>query len=325
MTDLAVRTTRLTKRFGEVLAVDGVDLRVNRGEVFGFLGLNGAGKSTTIRLLLGMVRPTAGDAEILGVRVGGARGPWGKVGHLVETPSAWPELSVRKNLQAAGALQGVRDGRAIDRVIERLGLGEHAHRRAGTLSTGNLQRLALARALLHEPELLVLDEPANGLDPAGVVEVRELLRDLARAKGTTVFISSHILAEVDRLPRKRRPRLSAPARLRSADGLPGAGAGRSGVGGSVPVVGAGALQRTWRRVRRAAGLHELRRRRYHLARGRRGDVRLVGARRPDDVSPTVVRLHPADRASAFVAVTKGGTARLPTATSVSDRVTEEES
>jgi ABC-2 type transport system ATP-binding protein len=199
MTDLAVRTTRLTKRFGHVLAVDGVDLRVHRGEVFGFLGLNGAGKSTTIRLLLGMVRPTAGHAEILGVRVGGARGPWGKVGHLVETPSAWPELSVRENLQAAGALQGVRDGRAIDRTIERLGLGEHAHRRAGTLSTGNLQRLALARALLHGPELLVLDEPANGLDPAGVVEVRELLRDLARARGTTVFISSHILAEVDRL------------------------------------------------------------------------------------------------------------------------------
>jgi len=199
MGDTAVSTRDLTKTFGEVRAVEDVELAVRRGEIYAFLGLNGAGKSTTIRLLLGMLRPTAGYAEVLGARVNGGRGPWDRVGHLVETPSPWPELSVRENLEVAGALQGVRDRGVIDRVIERLGLGGQVHRRAGTLSTGNRQRLGLARALLHEPELLVLDEPATGLDPAGVVEIRELLQGLAQDRGTTIFVSSHILAEVDRL------------------------------------------------------------------------------------------------------------------------------
>jgi ABC-2 type transport system ATP-binding protein len=201
VTELAVETVGLTKRYGsDVLAVDRVDLRVARGELYAFLGLNGAGKSTTIRMLLGMIRPTAGHALVLGERVApDATRIWGRVGHLVETATAYPDLTVREDLEVARRLQGVADRRAIDRVIERLGIGEYARRPTGRLSLGNRQRLALARALLHEPELLVLDEPANGLDPAGVIEIRELLRDLVRERGTTVFMSSHLLSEVDQL------------------------------------------------------------------------------------------------------------------------------
>jgi len=199
--DLAIATSGLTKLYGrDVLAVDRVDLRVARGEIYAFLGLNGAGKSTTIRMLLGMIRPTAGHAELFGERVtAGATGLWRRVGHLVESATAYPELTVRENLDVARRLAGVADGGAVDRMIERLALGAYAGRRAATLSLGNLQRLALARALLHEPELLVLDEPSNGLDPAGVIEIRELLRTLARERGISVFMSSHILGEVDRL------------------------------------------------------------------------------------------------------------------------------
>ena len=201
MSDLAVMTSGLTKRYGrDVLAVDRVDLRVARGEIYAFLGLNGAGKSTTIRMLLAMIRPTAGHAELFGERVqAGATDLWRRVGHLVESATAYPELTVRENLDVARRLARVADATVVDRMIERLALEPYAERRAGTLSLGNLQRLALARALLHEPELLVLDEPANGLDPAGVIEIRELIRGLARERGVTVFMSSHILAEVDRL------------------------------------------------------------------------------------------------------------------------------
>lgn len=198
--NFAIETNQLTKHYGDVRAVDAVNLRVKVGEIYGFLGLNGAGKTTTIRALLGMIRPSAGNVKVLGQTVGpNGRGPWGKVGHLVETPSAYPELTVRENLEIARHLHGIKDSNTTARVMERLGIVRYAERQAGTLSMGNLQRLGLARALLHEPELLILDEPANGLDPAGVVEIRELLEMLAREKGVTIFMSSHILTEVDRL------------------------------------------------------------------------------------------------------------------------------
>ena len=201
MGDQAIATEALTKRYrGDVLAVDAVNLRVARGEIYAFLGLNGAGKSTTIRMLLGMINPTAGHAELFGTRVGpGANDLWRRVGHLVESATAYPELTVVENLDVARRLAGVNDIRWVDEIIERLALNAYAGRRAGTLSLGNLQRLALARALLHGPDLLILDEPANGLDPAGVIEIRELLRDLAQHEGVTVFMSSHILGEVDLL------------------------------------------------------------------------------------------------------------------------------
>jgi len=198
--ELAIETNGLSKNYGAVRAVDSVNLRVGRGEIYGFLGLNGAGKTTTIRALLGMIRPSVGWVRVLGQPVGpGGRGPWGRVGHMVERPSAYPELTVRENLEVHRRLQGIADRSAVERAIGRLNLAEYADRKARTLSTGNLQRLGLARALLHNPELLILDEPANGLDPAGVVEIRELLESLASEKGVTVFMSSHILPEVDRL------------------------------------------------------------------------------------------------------------------------------
>ncbi|MDH4138309.1 MAG: ABC transporter ATP-binding protein [Anaerolineae bacterium] len=198
--NLAIETEKLSKSYGEVRAVDSVSLRVRRGEIYGFLGLNGAGKTTTIRALLGMIRPSAGAVKVLGRAVGpNGRGPWSEVGHLVESPAAYPELTVRENLEIARRLHFITDKNATPRAMERLGLASSADRKAGALSTGNLQRLGLARAILHEPELLVLDEPAKGLDPAGVVEIRELLAGLASEKGVTVFMSSHILTEVDRL------------------------------------------------------------------------------------------------------------------------------
>jgi ABC-2 type transport system ATP-binding protein len=198
---LVVRTVGLSKRYrGGVLALDRADLSIERGEIYGFLGLNGAGKTTAIRLLLGMMSPTAGHAELFGRRVRAeAVGLWRRVGHLVESAAAYPGLTVRENLEVARRLYGVCDRSAVGRALEMLKLGEYVNRTARTLSMGNLQRLALARALLHGPELLILDEPANGLDPAGVVEIRELLRTLARERGTTVLMSSHILTEVDRL------------------------------------------------------------------------------------------------------------------------------
>jgi ABC-2 type transport system ATP-binding protein len=200
MSTFAIETDGLTKRFGDVTAVDHVDLRVGVGEIYGFLGLNGAGKTTAIRALLGMIRPDEGQVRLLDQAVGpSGRGPWARVGHLVESPSAYPELSVRENLDVARRLHGIKNQKVVDEIIERLALASYADRKAGTLSTGNFQRLGLARALLHEPELLLLDEPANGLDPAGVVEIRDLLHALARERGVTVFMSSHILTEVDRL------------------------------------------------------------------------------------------------------------------------------
>ena len=196
----AIETNGLSKSYGPVHAVNSVDLRVKPGEIYAFIGLNGAGKTTTIRALLGMIRPSAGSVKVLGQTVGPyGRGPWQRVGHLVESPAAYPELTVRENLEITRRLHGIVDKEASSRVIERMTLASYADRKAGTLSTGNFQRLGLARALLHEPDLLILDEPANGLDPAGVVEIRELLVGLTCEKGVTVFMSSHILTEVDRL------------------------------------------------------------------------------------------------------------------------------
>lgn len=193
----------MVKRYGDVTAVDGLSLRVGRGEIYAFLGLNGAGKTTTVRLLLGMVRPTSGEVRVLGRRIRvGEKKPWDRVGYLVETADAYPELTVRENLDAMRRLRPGIEARAVDRIIERLGLIPYADRRTGTLSLGNAQRLGLAKALLHHPELLLLDEPANGLDPAGIVEIRSLLIELASEQGVTVFLCSHILAEVARLAKR---------------------------------------------------------------------------------------------------------------------------
>ena len=190
----------LRKRFGSVIAVDGVDLNVAEGEIYGFLGLNGAGKTTTIRLLLGMIRPTGGYVDLLGQRVGpGGKGPWSRVGHMVESAVAYQELTVLENLVLAAKLQNIAGMNDVRRVLRQLGLSELSNRKAGYLSLGNLQRLGLARALLHSPRIVILDEPVNGLDPAGVAEIRTLLASLAREQGVTILMSSHNLPEVDRL------------------------------------------------------------------------------------------------------------------------------
>lgn len=195
-----IETHDLSKNYGAVRAVEHLTMRVDEGEIYAFLGLNGAGKTTTIRMLLGMVRPSAGEAYVLNTRVRpGQRAPWADVGYLVEIPRAYPELTVTENLEAARRLHpGVPQG-AVNEIIERMGLAAYAGRQAVTLSQGNAQRLGLAKALLHRPRLLLLDEPANGLDPAGIVEIRELLLELTRQQGVTVFLSSHILAEISRL------------------------------------------------------------------------------------------------------------------------------
>ena len=195
----AISARGLSKSYGEVRAVVNVDLDVKSGEIYGFLGRNGAGKTTTIRMLLGLVRPSAGEISIFGSTLAKDRaGVLSKIGSFVESASAYPNLTVRENLDMQRRLTGV-PAKSVDEVIELLRLEEYANRRAGKLSLGNKQRLSLARALINSPRLLILDEPANGLDPAGIIEIRSRLRRLAAQQGVTVFMSSHLLDEVEHL------------------------------------------------------------------------------------------------------------------------------
>jgi len=190
-----IETTDLTKRYGDVVAVNNLTLRVPRGGVFGFLGPNGSGKTTTMGMLLGLVHPTSGEARIFGDP---ARHPatLRRVGAMVETPTFYPYLSGRGNLRYFQGI-GRRGAPAdVDRLLELVDLGKRADSKYSTYSLGMKQRLGIACALLGDPELVFLDEPTNGLDPAGVVEVRELIRDLGKG-GRTVVLSSHLLAETE--------------------------------------------------------------------------------------------------------------------------------
>ncbi len=200
MTDgLALATRGLQKRYGTRLALAGLDLSVPSGVVYGFLGPNGAGKTTTMRLLTGLIHPDAGSIEVLGRPFGrGDRRHLFDVGALIESPSFYPYLSARENLRSIAA-SGARTTRArIEELLELVGLRERARDKVQTYSLGMKQRLGIAAALLSDPQLLLLDEPSNGLDPAGIVAMREMLRQLAQS-GTTVFVSSHILGEVEQL------------------------------------------------------------------------------------------------------------------------------
>jgi ABC-2 type transport system ATP-binding protein len=201
--DAAIRTSGLGKRFGRQLAVADLDLEVPRGAVFGFLGPNGSGKTTTIRMLLGLARPTSGEIRVLGEAMPRAlRSVLPRVGALVEGPSIYPFLSGRANLHRLDAADPGTSARTrsarVDAALDRVGLGAAAAKRAGAYSLGMKQRLGLAGALLTPRELLVLDEPTNGLDPQGTREVRGLIRSLS-ADGTTVFVSSHLLAEIEQV------------------------------------------------------------------------------------------------------------------------------
>ena len=197
----ALVTRGLTKRYRDVNVVDGLDLSVDRGELYGFLGPNGAGKTTTIRMALGLIFPTGGEVELLGERVSGRAAALRRTGAMIEEPAFYKFLSGRRNLEAFARAGG--DGGEVKRRLSRIddvlalvGLARAASKRVKAYSQGMRQRLGIALALLGEPEMLVLDEPTNGLDPAGMREVRQLLRRLAD-DGTTVFVSSHLLAEVE--------------------------------------------------------------------------------------------------------------------------------
>lgn len=195
-----IRTESLTKRYGTHSVLQDVSLNVHRGEIYGFLGLNGAGKTTTIRMLLGMIRPTSGAAYINGRSIIEAKPDlWRQIGYMVETPYAYPNFTVRDNLRLIARLRGLPAKSATESVIEKLQLTPYADTKAKNLSLGNAQKLGLAKAMIHNPSVLILDEPTNALDPAGIVQVRELLRRLAREEGMTVFISSHILEEMSKL------------------------------------------------------------------------------------------------------------------------------
>jgi len=191
----------LTKNFKDFMAVNNISLEVETGEIYGFVGLNGAGKTTTIRMLLGMIKPTQGSVLLFGKNIRKNFDLWNDVGYLVEATYSYPNLTVKENLEVCWHLRRLKEKKLIDNIIERLGLLNYQNSKAKHLSLGNLQRLGLAKVLMHQPILLILDEPMNGLDPAGIIEIRERLKELSR-QGTTIFISSHILSELAKLVKK---------------------------------------------------------------------------------------------------------------------------
>ena len=197
MNDVVIQTDALTKRYGRVLAVDQLSLQVPRGHVFGLLGPNGAGKTTFMGMLLGLVRPTSGSFSLLGAN-GVSMDALRRIGAIVETPAFYPYLSGRRNLAYFQGVMGRKDPGELDTLLDRVGLADRAGDAFKTYSLGMKQRLGLAYALLGDPELLILDEPTNGMDPAGMAEVRDLIRSLG-SEGRTVLISSHLLNEVEQV------------------------------------------------------------------------------------------------------------------------------
>ena len=200
MSDVVLETEELTKRYGRRVAVDGLSLRVERGDIFGFLGQNGAGKSTTIRMALGLVRPTSGRVSLLGYNM--ARDPiraLRRTGAIVETPSFYPHFSGRQNLSLLAAMSGGAEKRRIDEVLDIVGLRARAGDPAGVYSHGMRQRLGIAQALLPNPDFVILDEPTDGLDPQGIHEMRSLIRRLRDDLGLTVLLSSHLLFEIEQI------------------------------------------------------------------------------------------------------------------------------
>jgi ABC-type multidrug transport system ATPase subunit len=192
-----VETHGLTKRYGSgVLAVNSVDMSVRRGEVYGFLGPNGAGKTTTLRMLVGLIRPNSGTATVAGHAPGDPAG-LKRIGSLIESPGFYPYLSGRENLRVVADLASV-DHKRVDEVLGIVELSSRANRKFGTYSTGMKQRLGVAAALLKDPELLILDEPTNGLDPQGMAEMRKLIKDIGQGD-RTVLLSSHLLGEVEQI------------------------------------------------------------------------------------------------------------------------------
>jgi len=196
----AIQTSGLTKRFGQRAAIDSVDLQVPRGSAFGFLGPNGAGKTTMIRMLLGLTHASAGTMSVLGYPVPAERSKaLARVGAIVEEPRFHPQLTGRENLRIVAAARGPETHERIAPALRRVGLSERADEKVKKYSLGMRQRLGVARCLLADPLLLILDEPTNGLDPGGIQEFREMIRAMVEQEGRTVFISSHLLDEVEKI------------------------------------------------------------------------------------------------------------------------------
>jgi len=194
---LVIETKDLRKRYGErIVAVDRLTMQVRRGEVYGFLGPNGAGKTTTLRMLLGLIRPTSGSARVLGAPPGRPEG-LARIGALIETPAFYPFLSGRDNLRVLAGHSGAPEPRIVE-VLEEVELADRAGDKFGSYSLGMKQRLGVAAALLNDPELLILDEPTNGMDAAGMAEMRSFIRNLGRGR-RTVLLSSHLMAEVEQI------------------------------------------------------------------------------------------------------------------------------
>src|SRR5690625_2587688 len=198
-----IQTNQLSKSYKDFQAVKNISLSISKGEIYGFIGLNGAGKTTTIRMLLGLIKPTHGTSYINGEKVTSTNYQiWEHVGHIVETPHSYPELTVKENLEIFRQLRMVLDPHAVSTVMDQLHLTRYAQTKAGNLSLGNVQRLGIAKTLLHSPDILILDEPVNGLDPAGILEIRQLLQNLAFNEGVTILISSHLLSEISKISTK---------------------------------------------------------------------------------------------------------------------------
>ena len=196
----AIKTINLSKKYGKTFVVDDLNLSISSSEIVGFLGLNGAGKTTTMRMLLGLIKPTSGECYIQGNKVDQYNlEVLNEIGYIIETPYSYPDLTVQENLEIVSTLRGVRNKDVIDWVTEKLKLDQYKDKQVKHLSLGNVARLGIAKAIIHKPKILILDEPTNGLDPFGVIEVRELLKELANNLGTTVLISSHKLEEISKV------------------------------------------------------------------------------------------------------------------------------
>ncbi len=200
MTEIVLSTDQLTKRYGKRVAVDALSLEVNRGDIFGFLGHNGAGKSTTIRMVLGLIKPTSGSAKLLGCDIRKERAKaLARVGAIVEAPAFYNNLSGLQNLKILSSMSGGASKDRIDEVLKIVGLLGREDDPVGVYSHGMRQRLGIAQALLPNPELIILDEPTDGLDPQGIREIRELILKLRDDLGLTVFLSSHLLHEIEQI------------------------------------------------------------------------------------------------------------------------------
>lgn len=200
MDDLVIETKRLTKIYGEQTAVNAVDLHVKRGRIYGLLGRNGAGKTTIMKMILGLTSITSGEVDVFGKNIKGQeKRVYPRIGAIIETPGFYPNLTGTENLEIFAKLRGTAAPNAVKNALEIVGLPYKDKKLFGKYSLGMKQRLGIANAILHDPELLILDEPTNGLDPIGIAEVRKFIKDLSAMHGKTILISSHILSEISLL------------------------------------------------------------------------------------------------------------------------------